>query len=70
MAWLPSVDDVLAFRRGDRFVNVTNMSAAGVALPPHAEVILASADLVGGLLPPDATAWLLAAPGPAEHVGG
>jgi alpha-glucosidase len=69
MAWLPSVDDVLAFRRGDRFVNVTNMSSAGVALPPRAEVILASADLVGGLLPPDATAWLLAAPEPAEHGG-
>ena len=27
MAWLPSDGDVLAFRRGDRFVSVTNMSA-------------------------------------------
>jgi alpha-glucosidase len=58
MTWLPSDDDVLTFRRGDGFVNVTNLSAVEVALPPHAETLLASADLVDGRLPPDATAWL------------
>jgi alpha-glucosidase len=70
MAWLPSDDDVLAFRRGDHFVNVTNMSAVAVTLPPHAEILLTSADTVGGLLPPDATAWLVPAPETADHRGG
>jgi alpha-glucosidase len=70
MAWLPSDDDVLAFRRGDHFVNVTNMSAVAVTLPPHAEILLTSADAVGGLLPPDATAWLVPAPETADHRGG
>jgi alpha-glucosidase len=70
MAWLPSDDDVLAFRRGDHFVNVTNMSAIAVTLPPHAEILLTSADTVGGLLPPDATAWLVPAPETADHRGG
>jgi len=70
MTWLPSHDDVLAFRRGDRFVNVTNLSATDVALPPHDEVLLASADLVDGLLPRDATAWLLASRETADHGGG
>ena len=46
------------------------MSAADVALPPHAQILLASADLVNGLLPTDATAWLLAAPESTDHGGG
>jgi alpha-glucosidase len=69
MTWLPSDDDVLAFRRGDTFVSVTNLSAADVALPPHAELLIASADVAKGLLPSDATAWLLA-PETADHGGG
>ena len=47
MTWLPSDADVLAFSRGDRFVCVTNLSGDAVALPPHASVLLASADVVG-----------------------
>ena len=70
MAWLPSDHDVLAFRRGDRFVNVTNMSPIAITLPPHAEILLTSADTVDGLLPPDATAWLVPAPETADHRGG
>ena len=70
MTWLPSDGDVLAFRRGDRFVSVTNLSAADVALPPHAEILLTSADLANGLLPSDATAWLLAHPETAGLGGG
>jgi alpha-glucosidase len=58
MAWLPSADDVLAFRRGDGLLSVTNLSAADIALPPHAEILIASDELVDGLLPPDAGAWL------------
>jgi alpha-glucosidase len=70
LAWLPSGDDVLAFRRGDTFVNVTNLSAVGVTLPAHTQILLASADIIGGLLPPDATAWLLTAPETADRGGG
>jgi alpha-glucosidase len=70
MTWLPSDADVLAFRRGDRFANVTNLSAGEVALPAHAEVLVASADIVGGALPPDATAWLRLTPASSDHGGG
>jgi alpha-glucosidase len=70
MTWLPSDGDVLAFRRGARFVSVTNLSAVDVALPPHVEILLTSADLAKGLLPSDATAWLVAPPETADHGGG
>jgi alpha-glucosidase len=67
MAWLPSGDDVLAFRRGERLTSITNLSAADVPLPPHAGILLASADLVDGRLPPDATAWLRPATAAKTH---
>jgi alpha-glucosidase len=69
MTWLSSAPDVLAFSRGDRFVNVTNISTVDVALPSDADVLLASADVVDGRLPPDATAWLRPAPA-ASDIGG
>jgi alpha-glucosidase len=56
--WLPSLPGVLAFSRGDRFVNLTNMSDGPVPLPPDSLVLLASDDVTDGGLPPDATAWL------------
>jgi len=77
--WLRADPGVLAFSRGERFVSVTNLSPDAVALPPHSELLLTSADLVDGRLPPDATAWLrpksadvLDAPGsdPADAGGG
>jgi alpha-glucosidase len=37
---------------------VANLSAAPIALPPHATVLLASGPLTDGQLPPDTTAWL------------
>jgi alpha-glucosidase len=37
---------------------MVNLSPAAAALPTGAEVLLASAPLTGGQLPPDATAWL------------
>ena len=37
---------------------VANLSAAPVPLPPHADVLLSSGPLEGGLLPPDTTALL------------
>ena len=58
LTWLPSEPAMLSFRRGDRFVNVTNLSDAAVALPADGELLLASDALAGRLLPPDATAWL------------
>ena len=57
-AWLESAPDVLAFVRGPGFVNLTNLSESDVPLPPHRGVLLASADVSGGHLPPDATVWL------------
>jgi alpha-glucosidase len=56
--WLPSAAEVLAFARGDGFVCVTNLSPAPIELPAEMSVLLASADLAGGLLPSDATVWL------------
>ena len=69
LAWLPSADGVLAFRRGDRLMSVTNLSAVEVQLPPHAEILLASAELADGVLPPDTTAWLRSPTAPSEPHG-
>jgi alpha-glucosidase len=66
LEWLPSEDGVLAFTRGDGFVNVTNLSGRPTALPEHLEVLLCSTELdgAGGIhrLPPDSTAWLRTQP--------
>jgi len=56
--WLPSAPGVLAFRRGPDFVSVTNISDAPIELPIAGSVLLTSAELVGGCLPSDATAWV------------
>ncbi|MCU1507579.1 MAG: glycoside hydrolase family 13 protein [Microbacteriaceae bacterium] len=58
LAWLESRSGVLAFSRGDEFVNVTNLSGEHVPLPPHAAILLSSSPLEDGWLPPDSTAWL------------
>jgi alpha-glucosidase len=58
LAWIPTVPDVLAFARGDHFLSVTNLSSDPLPLPPQTAVLLASADVSDGHLPPDATAWL------------
>jgi alpha-glucosidase len=58
MRWLTTADDVLAFARGDRFVSITNLSPAPVALPVAGELLLVSADLDDGRVPPDASAWI------------
>jgi alpha-glucosidase len=57
-AWIASPDGVLSFSRGDRFVSVTNLSSAPIDLPDHAEILISSAGLVSGRLPPDSSAWL------------
>jgi alpha-glucosidase len=58
LTWFPAGDGVLAFTRPGGFACVVNISGAPVALPDHGEVLLASGELAGGLLPPDTAAWL------------
>jgi alpha-glucosidase len=58
LRWLPSPEQVLAFARGPRFICVVNLSSAPIALPADCSLLLASAELAGGLLPSDAAAWL------------
>ncbi|PPK94211.1 alpha-glucosidase [Kineococcus xinjiangensis] len=56
--WLGPREDVLEFANGSTTV-VANLSGESVDLPAG-EVLLASAPLVGGRLPVDATAWIAA----------
>jgi alpha-glucosidase len=49
---------VLAFARGSRFACIVNFGAEPAALPPGAEVLIASNELEGGALPQDTAAWL------------
>ena len=63
LAWADGYDDqVIAYERpaadGRVLTSVTNFGAAAVALPAG-EVLLASASLVDGKLPCDATAWVV-----------
>lgn len=58
--WLPSADDVLAFRRDGDVVCVVNFGDTPATLPPHRETLLASAPLVDGMLASDAAVWLRA----------
>jgi alpha-glucosidase len=59
MSWLPSAGGVLAFDRGGGLRCIANMSAAPIALPPRADMILASGPLTSdGLLPTDTAVWL------------
>jgi alpha-glucosidase len=67
LQWLPSSADVLAFARGARFVCITNFSGGPTELPPGCSVLLASAELRGGLLPTDATAWLCIEPSTTDQ---
>jgi alpha-glucosidase len=59
MRWLPSPDDVLAFRRGDTVACVLNLSTGPVDVPAHREKLLSSGPLAeDGTLPPDTAVWL------------
>ena len=57
--WIPAGDDVLAFRRGDRFACFVNFGSEPVSLPASAEVVIASNDLEGGAVPQDTAVWFL-----------
>ena len=57
--WLPAPDDALIFRRPQGGL-VCALNAGEQPLPlPDGEVILSSASLVDGALPPNAAAWLV-----------
>ncbi|MFI7234879.1 glycoside hydrolase family 13 protein [Streptomyces cyaneofuscatus] len=58
MRWLDAPEGVISFTRGAGFICVINLSEAPVSLPVHAEVLIASQKLDGGLLPPDTGVWL------------
>lgn len=55
--WLPAPDGSLAFRRG-ALLCALNAGDEAVALP-EGTLILASAPVTGGLLPPDTAVWLV-----------
>ncbi len=57
MTWLDAADGVLAFDRGG-IQCVVNLSPRPTRLAGHAELLLASSPLDGGLLPPDCAVWL------------
>ena len=59
--WLPSREGTLLFERAAGLRCAVNLSTRGVELPRdtrESRVLLASADVDGGWLPPDAAAWL------------
>jgi alpha-glucosidase len=58
MTWLDAPADVLAFARPAGFACVVNLSQRPVALPARATVLVASAPLSDGQLPPDGAVWL------------
>jgi alpha-glucosidase len=58
LAWVEGPAGTLAFTRGPDFLSLTNLSDSAVPLPPHREVLLASAEITDHQLPPDATVWL------------
>jgi alpha-glucosidase len=70
LAWLHAPAGVLLFRRGERFLCLTNVSATPVDLPPDAAPMLTSAPLVAGRLPVDASAWLRLTTAPGATEGG
>ncbi|HXW44794.1 MAG TPA: DUF3459 domain-containing protein, partial [Streptosporangiaceae bacterium] len=58
LTWLDAQPGVLAFSRPGGLLCVVNISGVPASLPAHDEVVLASEELAGGLLPADAAAWL------------
>ena len=56
--WLEAPDGVLCYRRGADVTVVINTSARPFDLPPHDGILAASAEVTGGVLPPDTGVWL------------
>ncbi|MFN8517915.1 MAG: glycoside hydrolase family 13 protein [Chloroflexota bacterium] len=68
--WLRTPTDILSFARGDGFACLANLSPAAVPLPAGTSPLLASAPIVDGRLPADATAWLRVPTPPLAWEGG
>ncbi|WP_433421503.1 glycoside hydrolase family 13 protein [Microtetraspora malaysiensis] len=58
ITWLDAPAGALVFSR-DPLVCAVNCGTDPVRLPPHERVLISSAPLDGGMLPPDTGAWLL-----------
>ncbi|HEY3469868.1 MAG TPA: alpha-amylase family glycosyl hydrolase, partial [Amycolatopsis sp.] len=58
LTWRPASPGVLSFAREPGFACVVNLAAEPCELPDGARILLASAPLEGGRLPPDAAVWL------------
>jgi alpha-glucosidase len=56
--WLTAPPDAVIFRRADGLICALNASKQPIALP-DGKLILASAPLVDGKLPPNSAAWLV-----------
>ena len=57
LRWLDA-EGLLCFAREPGFIFAANLGAARAPLPAHREILLASAPVTGGSLPPDSAAWL------------
>ncbi len=64
-SWMSLGDDVVAFRRGERFASITNLGQPHVELPAGAHVLLSSGPLDRHAVPTDTTAWIRLAPAAA-----
>lgn len=62
LRWLGSPADVLSYRRGADITVVINLSGRGVELPPNEGVLISSAPVRDGILPPDCAVWLRTPP--------
>jgi alpha-glucosidase len=60
IAWLAADPGVLAFRRGEGFICLVNLTGSPAELPGHEEILLTSGPLTDGLLPTDTAIWLRA----------
>jgi alpha-glucosidase len=56
--WVDAAEDVIHFSRPGGWHSITNFGERPVPVPPG-EVLVTSTDLVDGMLPRDATAWVL-----------
>jgi alpha-glucosidase len=57
MSWIDAGTDVIAFSRLGNFACYVNFGSP-IEIPQGAEILLASRDLSGNLIPTDTTVWM------------